>query len=156
MSSLPSEFEKANRNIKLMEAEVRTEIDGDLSKMTTGGILAEFRYLLDLKERFEGIDKKINKSIAGIKEALIERSYEDDTMKFTSDELGVTVKESEKFKIIGDWEQIQRDLLEAGYGTSVQRRITEKHILEAFYAGDLRLPDGLDLYSFRTTLQRRK
>ena len=139
-----------------MESEVRTEIDGDLSKMTTGGILGEFRYLLDLKERFEGIEKKVNKSIASIKEALIERSYEDDTMKFASDDLGVTVKDSEKFKIVGDWEEIQRQLLDAGYGTSVQRRITEKHILEAFYAGDLRLPDGLDIYSYRSTLQRRK
>lgn len=141
--------------ISATQSKIKIDPSRELKDMPQGQILDEFRYLLDLQEQINSWSEKVGKKIADIKSEMIDRSLRESNEKFASDRLSVTVSESEKVSISGDWQEIQKQLIEKGYGFAVQRRITDKHIVEAFYAGDLRLPKGLSLISFMKTTQRR-
>lgn len=152
-----SEFDIARAKIHDAMRGVRIEPRIPLEDMNQGEVMKEFRYLLDLAEEIEeGFAKKISKATSAIKAHMIDRAAVEGTDKFASDFLSVTIKDVDKLRITGDWAQVQQQLIDAGYGTAIQRRVTEKHVMEAFYAGDLRLPEGLDPYIIRTTNQRRK
>jgi hypothetical protein len=153
---MPTEFDRAGSIIDQAMKSVRIEPPGRLADMPQGELMREFRYLLDLYEKAESISKSINKKLVDIKAEMINRSEIENNTKFTSDLLTVSVDVKEKFNIRGDWPDIQTKLIEAGLGTSVQRRISEKHVLEAFYAGELRLPDGLEIFPVRTVSHRRR
>jgi len=70
---------------------------------------------------------------------------------------GITIKKTEKLfaRIDGDWEDIQKSLIEQGYGYLVQKRVSAGKLEDAINAG-LRLPDGLDLDSVKTVSHYRK
>lgn len=156
MTSVAVSFKDAKPHIDQLARSIKTRNTENLDSLNIGQIMSEFRYFLDTKEAIEDIVKSISKSIEEIKRNMIDRAAVEGINKFTSDDLTVSVSELDKIRIFGDWQQIQAQLIDMGYGFAVQRRITDKHITEAFFSGNLRLPDGIELVGVRQTNQRRK
>jgi len=122
---------------------------------TPGERLADYRQLLT----------EIDETTSKLNALKMEKAEQQDELMDVLGELGlnelkgegITIKKTEKLfaRIDGDWEDIQKSLIEQGYGYLVQKRVTASKLEDAMCAG-LRLPDGLDLDGVETISHYRK
>lgn len=151
-----SAFDKAKSEIGLMARTIRLDPVGPVETLNQGDLLRDFRYFLDVKDELDKVLKKVEKVILGCKQELIDRSISEGTDSFSCEVLSASIKETHKVKITGDWGETQQFLIENGLGGSIQRRLSDKQIVESWLDGELRLPEGLEITTFRTATQRRK
>ena len=156
MPSVETEFDQAKSAIDNLMATIRSEPRRALFEHTQGELMTEYRYLYDMVDHLETLKKDFNKSLQSMKSECIRRSMTEQTDKFSNGVLSVTVKEQDVLQINGDWSEIQQDLIDAGFGYTVHKRISSAKLADAFFDGALRLPAGLKISSIRVVNQRRK
>lgn len=127
----------------------------ELSSMAPGSLLSLLRIAVDGVETLESLAKRYTKLKGKVTQALIDKMKADEVDKLSNDEISVSLSSMDTVKVDGDWDEIQRSLVNQGYGYVWQRRITAKKLREAFDSG-LSLPEGISLGEIPKLSHRRK
>lgn len=132
------------------------EIDEiDFRTMSTGSLLTLYRMTIDSLEAIERSAKRFSKLKGKLSESLLDKLQSEGVDKLSNEAISVSVTTRDTVKIEGDWEQIQRKLVEVGLGYATHKKLSAGKLREAFDAG-VRLPEGLELGQIQQLSHRRK
>lgn len=121
--------------------------------VTEADLLAKYRSLLDLKDEAAAVLSGINKDIDAC-EAAIRESFEasgkwEDGCAAKAGGVTVTVRQKWRAKYMPEhWESIVKWAAETGNAHLIQRRLSDKPVMELLDAG-VSLPEGLTVEAYK-------
>lgn len=130
------------------------EYSDQIRKLNLGELLSEYSSTLSKISEADTIAKKHRETQRFLQQEIMQRCEQQGVDRLVGKDISVSVIEKPVVKIQGDWEQVIKELSEAGYSYLIQRRITASKLQEEMDNG-LRLPDGIAIESVRSVSHRR-
>jgi hypothetical protein len=134
------------------EDEIRS---ADYSQFSQGGLLKLLEITLDNLDALDVHVSALSALKQKLKDALLADLEKNEVEKASSGRLSVSVTTQDTVKITGDWEQVQKDLINVGLGYVCTKKLAPKKLMDAFIDGTP-MPEGIEFGEFKKLNHRRK